>query len=188
MPKPRHGLTPQRMRFVAAYHRGLDAQNAAIEAGYAPTAAHVTGSRLIRDPRIREELDIRRRAAAEAAGIDSAWVLRKLVELAEVDPLEMFTDSGALKPLSEMPLAARKMISGLDVETRYTEDGERIDTRKVRFISRLKLLEAVGKHAHVGAFATDAAKAPVMVVIRDYTGREPPRPVDVQVLPAEAGA
>lgn len=47
-------LTPRQVRFVNEYIKTLNITQSAINAGYAPNSAHVTGSRLLRNEKVDE--------------------------------------------------------------------------------------------------------------------------------------
>jgi len=64
-------LTPKQARFVAEYQVDLNATQAAIRAGYSPTSAHVTASRMLSDAKVRAAVEQTQRKVTEAV-LDSA--------------------------------------------------------------------------------------------------------------------
>ena len=64
-------LTAKQARFVAEYQVDLNATQAAIRAGYSPTSAHVTASRMLSDAKIRAAVEQTQRKVTEAV-LDSA--------------------------------------------------------------------------------------------------------------------
>lgn len=76
----------QRKAFVDEYLIDFNATQAAIRAGYSPNNANSTGSKLIRNPEIREELDKRLRDRIKRTEITADLVLTELLAIATADP------------------------------------------------------------------------------------------------------
>ncbi|MEN8949914.1 terminase small subunit [Planktotalea arctica] len=77
--------------FVEALLAGKSATQAAIQAGYAPSNAASTGSRLIRNANIRAELQRRREMSAEQLKMGATQVVSEWVKLVRADPREIVT-------------------------------------------------------------------------------------------------
>lgn len=60
-------------------------RQAAIEAGYKPSAAHVQANRMLKNDKVNEAISERQRVAMEAAVVDQTWVLMKLKEVVLVN-------------------------------------------------------------------------------------------------------
>ena len=107
--------------------------------------------------------------------VDGDWVLRHLVELADVDLADLYGDGGELLDLREMPEDAKRLLAGLDMTEEF--EGRGPDrrhvgrTKKLRLVDRLKVLELIGKHVDVSAFKENERAGEPLVIIRDYTGR-----------------
>ena len=72
----------QRQRKFAEHMAGSGNQTeSAIMAGYSPKRAHVTGSELVRNRRVSEEIIRRREKIEEELGIDPLWCAKKYVDL-----------------------------------------------------------------------------------------------------------
>ena len=83
-------LTPRQAQFVAEYVKDGNATQAAIRAGYAEGSAAVTGSQLLRHPKVAAELhNVQSKAiqraqvtlATEAAIASAQWIIEKSVEV-----------------------------------------------------------------------------------------------------------
>lgn len=163
-------LTARQLRFVIEYAKLGHQTNAAIAAGYAKRGAHVTASRLLRLPKIQAELERRRNRIQERAEVSAATVLQRLTEHVDVDPSDLFDAEGRLKPLSEIPLAARRRIAGIEVVELRDRDGNVTGhVRKIKLTDPLRALELQGKHKAVDAFTKDVEVNVPTVVVRDYT-------------------
>jgi phage terminase small subunit len=137
-------------KFVQEYLVDLNATQAAIRAGYAPVGAAVTGSRLLRNPKIRAQLDSAIAERSKRTEITADAVLQELWRVGKSDIAKAFSADGKLLPVHEMPPEARAAIAGIDTEEMFEKDGdERVLaglSRKVRHWDKVKALELVGKH------------------------------------------
>jgi phage terminase small subunit len=137
--------------FVREYLVDLNATQAALRAGYSSSSAASQGARLLKNAKVRDAIDAAKRAQQERVEITADTVLRELLRIARVDVGEAFdNDTGALKPLKDMPEDVRRAISGVEVDELWGGGGrDRIEigqTRKVKFWDKVKSLELLGKH------------------------------------------
>lgn len=119
-------------RFCLEYVKDFNGTRAAIRAGYAESGAHVQASRLLKQPKIQEELQRLIDERSEETKIDAAYVLRQAVKIHErcMQEIRPFTDR-----------KGRQL---------YSEDGEPLFVFDAR--GAAKGLELVGKHVGVQAF------------------------------------
>ncbi len=143
-------LTPLRSRFVDEYLVDTNATQAAIRAGFSARTAKATGSKLLKDPEIAAAIAAAEKARSVKVGLQAEDVLKALMEIAFLDPADIFTPEGTLKPLDQIPREARRAIVGLEVETLYdTVDGVRQPVgqlRKVKLADKVRALEDLAKH------------------------------------------
>ncbi len=92
---------------------------------------------------MREALEERN----ERVRVKSDWVLKRLGELAEVDIAMLFDGDYELRPLDDLPDAARRLIASVEFEP-----GQGRKVRKLKLLDRLKVLKLIGKHVDVSAF------------------------------------
>ena len=71
-------------------------------------------------------------------------IIKELEDVGLMDVGEMYDGNGVLKSMGEMSEAARRAISGIDVEER-DDDGVGVTVRKVKVWDKLKALEMMGK-------------------------------------------
>jgi phage terminase small subunit len=163
-------LTDKQRRFVDAYLLDPNGKKAAIAAGYAPGSAEVAASRLLRHSAVADELDRRRVAISEAAGITPEMVLRELGRLgfadirevvewrtvardlfdAEGNPVDVPELFVSLRDSADIDAAAGRAIS----EVSRSKDG----AVKVKMHDKLGALVKIGQH--LGMFQTMRAEAP----------------------------
>src|SRR3954469_25417892 len=97
----KNALTPKQERFVREYLTDLNATRAAKAAGYGPRGAHVTGSRLLKDPKVRAALEAAEGARSERTQITADNVLRQLWNVATSDVAKAFDADGRLLPIQQ---------------------------------------------------------------------------------------
>ena len=160
MPKPQSTkpLTEQMVRYCEEYVKNPDDQTAcAITAGYSAATAVNAASRLMADPRVKERIAHLRQARSRRTKIDADYVLKRLVEIDQMDVLDILTDEGGLKPVSQWPKVWRTSLSAMDINRIRMAGGdgeEDIEStmQKVKWPDKVKNLELIGKHVGVSAF------------------------------------
>ncbi|EPN8209626.1 TPA: terminase small subunit [Yersinia enterocolitica] len=151
-------LTPKQELFCREYLKDLNATQAAIRAGYSEKTAQVQSSRLLSNVMVQDRIASLKSERNEEVGIDAAYVLRRLVEIDQMDVLDIVKDDLSLKPVSEWPPTWRRYISGFDVAEMFEnsgEDGARELAgilKKIKWPDKVKNLELLGKHVDVQAF------------------------------------
>ena len=142
-------LTPKQQRFVEEYLIDLNATQAAIRSGYSEKTAAVIGAENLIKPNIAKAIADAEAKREERTQIDSAYVLKRLVEIDQMDVLDIMDDDGNVKALRDWPKIWRQYIS--NIETISMDDGEGW-LKKIKWPDKVKNLELLGKHVSVGAF------------------------------------
>ncbi|HGJ5890196.1 MAG TPA: terminase small subunit, partial [Arsenophonus apicola] len=83
--------------------------------------------------------------------VNADYVLKRLVEIDQMDVLDILTDSGDLRPIKDWPKVWRTTLSGLDIAA-IRVDGAEALLKKVKWPDKVKNLELLGKHVSVQAF------------------------------------
>lgn len=83
--------------------------------------------------------------ALERAGVNADRLIEEIYDLISVDLVDIFEDDGSLKPLSEIPKSARKIITGINKTTRTTKNGSEVEYIGVKLLSKDKLYEMLCK-------------------------------------------
>ena len=115
-------LTPKQQRFVEEYLIDLNATQAAIRAGYSEKTAKVIAAQNLSKLNVQEAIEEAQSKRTEQTQIDSAYVLKRLVEIDQMDVLDIMDDDGNVKPLRDWPKIWRQYIS--NIETISMDDGE----------------------------------------------------------------
>ena len=121
-----------------------------MRAGYSKRTSRQQGARLLSNVAIRDELLGYLKERSEKTGIDAAWVLQRLVELAGVKIGELFDEKLDLRPLADLPDAADRLIASVEFDDR---PGHARRVSKLKLQDRLRVLELIGKHVTVAAFS-----------------------------------
>lgn len=151
MAKKAKDLTPKEQVFVREFLAHGNATKAAIAAGYSAATASVTGSKLLRKPKVAAELANLRGKLLSKLEISAERVLQGLAELAFFDPRKMFNLDGSMKKITDMDDATVHALAGMDVEKLFKHFGkgqaEEVGTiTKVRLADRGLNLERLGRH------------------------------------------
>ncbi|MFP1884411.1 terminase small subunit [Lonsdalea quercina] len=145
-------LTDKQELFAREYLKDLNATQAAIRAGYSEKTARSQANRLLTNVDIENRIAELKSVRNEEVGIDAAYVLRRLVEIDQMDVLDILNDSGDLKPICDWPPVWRTTLSGLDIQAISGEEGTAALMKKIKWPDKVKNLELLGKHVTVQAF------------------------------------
>jgi phage terminase small subunit len=150
-------LNDRQERFCSEYLIDLNATQAAIRTGYSARTSKVQGARLLTNVNVIARVQELQAVRAERVGVDTDYVLERLVDEVEADMADLFDDNNRLLPINEWPLIWRQgLISSLDVQEIYAGQGKDRQhvgyTKKIRFSDRAQRLVSIGKHVNVQAF------------------------------------
>lgn len=142
-----HPLRGRREVFVREYLTGCTAMQAAIRAGYSEKTATQTGSRLLKEPAIREALAAGRRKTAELLELARVEVIRQYQRIGFSDIRKLFDEAGRIKPLAELDEDTAAAIQSMDVEVRpgAGPDAEPVRIIKIRMADRKTALDSIMK-------------------------------------------
>lgn len=143
------GLTDKQKRFVDEYLIDLNATQAAIRAGYSEKTARSIGQRLLTNVDIQKAIEDAQSKRAEQTQIDAAYVLKRLVEIDQMDVLDIMDDQMKIRPVNEWPKVWRQYV--VNLENLELSDGEGC-FKKIKWPDKVKNLELLGRHVSVGAF------------------------------------
>ena len=130
-------LTPKQDSFCREYLVDHNGSKAAIRAGYSKKGSNSMGAQLLAKISIQTRIAELQKPAIEKAGVSGERVIQKLADIAFLDPLDLFNDDGSLKNLSEMPKAARCVITGIEVTEEFEGKGE--DREFIGYTKKIKL-------------------------------------------------
>lgn len=152
-------LTDKQRRFVDEYLVDLNATQAAIRAGYSKRRASEIGSQLLRKPNVAEAISVAQAERSQRTQIDADYVLRRMVEIDQMDVLDIMTDDMQLKPVSQWPRVWRQYLSGFDLAEMFEGRGEEREMvgllKKIKWPDKVKNLELLGRH--FGMFTDNVA-------------------------------
>lgn len=169
-------LTDKQEMFCREYLIDLNATQAAIRAGYSDNTARKIGSENLTKPDIAQRIIELKSHRNERVEVNADYVLRRLVEIDEMDVLDILKDDGGLKMVHEWPKVWRTTLSGLDILTTVTNFDETTMEnilKKIKWPDKVKNLELLGKHISVMAFKEQAS--------HEHTGKNG-GPIEVATL------
>jgi phage terminase small subunit len=143
-------LTPKQAMFVLEYIVDLNATRAATAAGYSRKGAEVTGSQLLRNPKVGAEIERRITERAGRLEINADRVLKELARLAFLDPRKFFNDDGSPKQINDLEEDTARALAGMEVMELFEGSGEQKHVygliRKYKLADKRGSLELLGKH------------------------------------------
>ena len=147
-------INAQMERFCREYIKNPDNQTAAAAAAGYKNAA-VSASRNMDNPKVLERIAELMKYRNKRTKIGADYVLKRLIEIDQMDVLDILNDDGGLKPISDWPKVWRTTLSGLDISTTITNfDETTLENmlKKIKWPDKVKNLELIGKHVDVQAF------------------------------------
>ena len=142
---------PKREMFCREYIKDLNGTQAAIRAGYSEKTANRIASELLTKPDVQARVMELQSVRVEEVRIDANYVLKRLIEIDEMDVADILDDGGDFLPIRSWPKVWRTTLSGLDIAIINSGDTEAI-IKKIKWPDKVKNLELLGKHIGVGAF------------------------------------
>lgn len=162
-------INAQMERFCQEYIKNPDNQTAAAAAAGYKNAA-VSASRNMDNPKVQERIAELMKHRNKRTKIGADYVLKRLVEIDELDLADIMNDDLTLKPLSAWPKAWRQFLSGVKVAELFEgqgDDKQMIGVLKsIKWPDKVKNLELIGKHVDVQAFK-DRVDVNVNVTLAD---------------------
>ena len=138
-------LNGKRKRFAREYMIDMNATQAAIRAGYAERTAYSQGQRLLKNVEVSAFIAKLAKKAGEKVELTAERVLQEIMAIAFFDPAQLFNERGDPLPITEIPEAARRAISGIDMAiVGKDEDSETV--RKIRLSPKQGSLELLCRH------------------------------------------
>ena len=148
-------LNERQEAFCREYIIDMNATQAAIRAGYSVKTAGSSGQRMLKSVEIQARISEVMESRNKRIDINADYVMRRLVEIDEMDVADILTDTGDFKPIKEWPKVWRTTLSAIDIQIINSGDTEAI-TKKIKWPDKLRNLELLGKHINVNAFAEKA--------------------------------
>lgn len=143
-------LTSKQQRFVNEYLVDLNATQAAIRTGYSKKTARSQGQRLLTNADIEQAIQAAQNEQQERTQITADRVVQELSHVGLGDIRQLYTESGHLKPIHELPAEVAAMVSSVETNT-IGED--HILITKVKLWDKNSALDKLMKH--LGAYAAE---------------------------------
>jgi len=113
-------------------------------------------SLMMNKDKIRARVQELRDNVTKAAAIDASYVLKRLVEIDQMDVLDIHNDDGTIKAIREWPKVWRQYLTSIEVSEIMQGSGDDRQIaailKKVKWPDKVRNLELIGKHLAVGAF------------------------------------
>jgi phage terminase small subunit len=131
----------RRGRFAQEYVKDLNVTAAAIRAGYSPKTAASQGSRLLKDAKVRVDVDARLAKVATRNEITVERTLKEIARIAYGDVRKLYNADGSLKKIGDLDEDAAAQIAGVEVDTTKVAEEVTISTAKLKRWDKVKALD-----------------------------------------------
>lgn len=113
-------------------------------------------SELANRVKVAERVKLLRDNVTKAAVIDASYVLKRLMEIDQMDVMDIHNDDGTIKPIKEWPKIWRQYLTSIEVSEIMQGSGDDRQIaailKKIKWPDKVRNLELIGKHLAVGAF------------------------------------
>ncbi|WP_339053246.1 terminase small subunit [Arsenophonus endosymbiont of Crataerina pallida] len=144
-------LTNKQEAFCREYLIDLNATQAAIRAGYSEKTAKDIAYQNLAKLNIQKRIQTLMEERKNRIEVNADYVLKRLVDIDQMDVLDIITESGDLRPIKDWPKVWRTTLSGFDIAA-IRVDGAEALLKKIKWPDKIKNLELLGKHVSVQAF------------------------------------
>lgn len=180
-------LTYKQRRFCAEYLRDQNGTAAAIRSGYSAKGAHVTGSQLLSNPNIKENIEGRIHRVENTSEVELSTVLVELKRILLADPANALDSEGRVLPLRDWPLDLRRALAGVEVEEIWAGRGEARaqigEIKKVKYWSKTHAAEQLLRT--LGAFHDRIEVRASLESLLEAATKPPSEPTVAQSSPSE---
>ncbi|WP_339053533.1 terminase small subunit [Arsenophonus endosymbiont of Crataerina pallida] len=144
-------LTNKQEAFCREYLIDLNATQAAIRAGYSEKTAKDIACQNLAKLNIQKRIQDLMEERKNRIEVNADYVLKRLVDIDQMDVIDIFDESGDLRPIKDWPKVWRTTLSGFDIAA-IRVDGAEALLKKIKWPDKIKNLELLGKHVSVQAF------------------------------------
>lgn len=151
-------LTEKQEIFCREYVVDFNATRAAKAAGYSEKTAGTMGGENLQKPAIQSFIATIVKKRMDKINIDAEYVLKRLVEIDQMDVSDILDEAGSVKPIASWPKVWRTTLSAIDVtEIGSGEENAVAVLKKIKWPDKVRNLELLGKHINVRAWEKEEA-------------------------------
>jgi phage terminase small subunit len=143
----------------------------------------VKASQMMAKDKIAVRVQELRSEVVKEAVIDAGYVLKRLVEIDQMDVIDIHNDDGTIKPIRDWPKVWRQYLTSIEVSEIMQGSGDDRQIaailKKVKWPDKVRNLELIGKHLAVGAFvekvdhsSSDGSMSPKGFTAAEYAEAE----------------
>lgn len=144
-------LNDREFRFVECYITHLNGHQAAIEAGYKPSAARTMAARLLAKTRVRRVIGVLKRRGLAKVELTQRHVLEQLKHCVTRTSDDYLDEDGKLLPHSDWNERAKAALDGIKQRVRVIKDdngnviGEEVET-EIKLVAKGGAIQTAMKH------------------------------------------
>lgn len=139
-------LNDRTKRFIREYMIDNCGKAAAVRAGYTESNAESRASILLKDPRVKAELDKLKAKQAKRLDLKSDDVVNELRKIAFANPIDLYDSEGQLIPINKLP---RDFVACIRSIRKSWDRWGKVPTYEITFWDKVKALEILARHLHM---------------------------------------
>lgn len=159
-----------RMKAVDYYMRGMTKKNALLKAGYSDSVASTDAVSVFGRDDIKAEIERRRKRIASKSDVDAAWIVKRLMDIANADIVDLLIVDDIGNTRLDMSLMTPQLRRALEGEFSLSEEGTGNVRMRVKTTDKLRAIEMLGKYLDM---FTDTVKVEgeISLIERLHAGR-----------------
>ncbi|KKK79612.1 hypothetical protein LCGC14_2831760 [marine sediment metagenome] len=158
------------LRAVDYVMRGMTKKNALLKAGYSDSVASTDAVSVFGRDDVKAEIERRRKRIAMKANVDAAWIVKRLMDIANADIADLLIVDDIGNTRLDMALMTPQLRRALEGEFSLSEEGTSSVRMRVKTTDKLRALEMLGKYLDM---FTDTVKVEgeISLIERLHAGR-----------------
>ena len=148
-------LTAKEELFCQEYMKDLNQTQAYIRAGYKNKHDRKAASLLFAKLDIQSRIQELFKTRIETVKIDADYVLRRFIEIDQLDVSDLLNEDGTVKAVKDWSKAWKTSVTAFDIQEFFADGCLDSLVKKVKFPDKLKNLELLGRHIAIQAFGKE---------------------------------
>ena len=148
-------LSPKEELFCHEYLKDLNGSAAYLRAGFKGNSPSKRASNLIAKEDIQKRISELKAKRIETVKIDADYVLRRFIEIDQLDVSDLLNEDGTVKAVKDWSKAWKTSITAFDIQEFFADGCLDSLVKKVKFPDKLKNLELLGRHIAILAFGKE---------------------------------
>jgi phage terminase small subunit len=156
-------LTAKQERFCSEWILDMNDTQAAIRSGYSKKTASAIGHELLRNPKIRAEIDRLRHAALIRNDLKLDDLIQEMKHFGFYSIADFLDTGNEVMDLSQMSRELLKPVTGIKITTTYSEGGDPTTTELKMVDKRAAVVDLI---RYLGGFEKDNRQKGLKIIVK----------------------